>query len=217
MHGRNVADEHGHPSTGPYGRPADLVFGANARIRAHQKGLAGALHEVGTDRDVSALEGLGELGKRDAVSRHAAWVRLDHQLFFVAADRIDSGNSLDTAELGADDPILDRPQIGGLLHIGRQTLAIRGEERAVGLKTGLPGDHPRFLRQRSLVIDRPHQDFAEASRQRAHLGLNRFGKALARLIEAFGNLLPREEDIHAVLEDHRYLAEAIARDRARAF
>jgi len=110
-------------------------------FRSNQKGFAGALHEIGADRDVSALEGLGELGKRDAVGRHAAWVGLDHKLFFVAADRIDPGDALDTAELGADDPILDRSQIGGLLDIGRQTLAIGGEEVAIGLKPRLPRDH----------------------------------------------------------------------------
>src|SRR3546814_17619566 len=56
-----------------------------------------------------------------------------------------------------------------------------------------------------------------AGRDRPHRRLDAGGKLVTERIEALGHLLAVEIDVGGLVENHGNLAEAVARDRARAF
>ncbi len=133
-------------------------------------------------------------------------------LLDVAADGIHSGDAGHGFQLGPDDPILHRSQIRRAFDFGREALGIGCQIDAVGLPTGAAD---RSARLRRLVADRPHVDFAEAGRHRAHFGLRSPRQARAKLEKALTDLLAREVDIGAVAEHGRHLGKPVARERAR--
>jgi hypothetical protein len=65
-------------------------------------------------------------------------VRLDVVLLLEAADAVDAGDPRDRLDLWADDPVLDRAQVGGLLQFRPEALTFRRQVAAVRLPTGLP-------------------------------------------------------------------------------
>ena len=78
------------------------------------------------------------------------------------SDRVDAGDVADAFDLRADDPVLHGAQVGGALDIGRETLALRREVRAVAL----PARFAALCRGRAraagvLVLDGPHVDLAQ--------------------------------------------------------
>ena len=92
---------------------------------AHDVGLAVVFDVAGAGADVVALQGLDEIVEGDAVSRQAARIGLHLVLLHVAADRVDAGDAFDALELRADDPVLHSAQVGGLLDVAAQPLALR--------------------------------------------------------------------------------------------
>jgi hypothetical protein len=63
-----------------------------------------------------------------------------------------------------------------------------------------------------LVLDGVHVHLAEPRRDRPHDRLDAGREATARFAESLADLLSREVDVHAVLEDGGDLREAVARE-----
>jgi hypothetical protein len=75
---------------------------------------------------VVALERFDDVGERDPIAHERHRVGLDVVLLDVAADRVDSSHALDAAKLGANEPVLNRSQVGRALDVGAERLALEG-------------------------------------------------------------------------------------------
>ena len=75
---------------------------------------------------------------------------------------------------------------------------------------------PPYLRALRLlgVFNGEHVDFTESGCNRAHGKVHAGRELVFRFLNAFVDELSRPVNIRAILEDHRYLREAVARQRA---
>ena len=109
---------------------------------------------------------------------------------------------------GTDDPVLNRAQVGRPLQLGTEALALRGQVAPVRLPTGFAvASDLTFLRL--CVVDRPHKDFAKASRNWTHAGLGPRGQILLYLRQALSDLLSGEVNISLLTEDGGNLGESV--------
>src|SRR6185436_696274 len=111
-------------------------------------------------------------------------VGTDLVLLAVAADRVDAGDSRHADELRADDPLLDRAQVGLALDVRPQALALGREVAAVRLPPGLAVLHGRPATLRMVEPDRPHVDLPEPRRDRAERRLRARRQARAHAADA---------------------------------
>ena len=172
---------------------ADVVDRRGLARRAHQVLLAFALDVAGADIAVVALERAHDVDQFQPVRRQRRRVR-GHQVFLVeAADGVDVGDARHRAQLRLDDPVLDLAQVG------------RRVGRAI-----------RLLRPR-LALDGPLVDFTQARGDRPHRRHHAGRQVLARVLQALADELAREVDVGALVEHHRHLRQAVARQRAVGF
>lgn len=68
-----------------------------------------------------------------------------------------------------------------------------------------------------LALDRVLVDLAESGRDRTERRFDALGQTRFDLLQALGHALPREINIHTVLEDDRDHREAELRDRTHLF
>ena len=168
-------------------RQVTLIIGLTRH--ADQNLFAAALDITGPAVGIIGLECGDDIVEREIERGERGRVGCHMILAGIAADRVDLGDPRNRAHLRPDDPIGHRPEV------------FRRIRRAVG-----------FSRAR-FGLDREHEDFAEARRDRAHFGLHPGRKLAARGLEPLVDLLAREIDVGPVLEDDSDLAQAIARDR----
>ena len=131
------------------------------------------------------------------------------------ADGVDPCDIGNLTHLWANDPVLDRTQVGQPLFRRRQPLSLRSKIAAVSLPARLPGPRARSPAPVEMrEVDRPHQHFAKAGRHRSDLWIHPGRQCARRLRQALTYLLAGEIEIGIVGEDHRDLRKPVARDRA---
>ena len=161
-----------------------VVDAGGQALRSHHELLGVPLDELGADVQVVRPHPLDHLGQRDVVAQQAVGPDVDVELLLVAADAQDLGHAGHGLQVELDDPVLQRPQL---------------------LEAALAGG----------VVQVVEEDQAHARGDGAHRRLaEALGDALARLHDALADQLPRQVDVHPVLEidvDHR---QAEVRDRA---
>ncbi len=140
-------------------------------------------------------------------------MRHDEILAIIATEGVDAGNAGRAAELRGDDPFLDRVQVGGLVRFADEVFAFRRDVAAVTLQPRFAVAVPNLVQLAQ--FDRPHEDIAEAGRDRPHLRHYPLREALFGRTEPFGDLLAREVDIGAVREHGGDLGKAVPVERAR--
>ena len=107
------------------------------------------------------------------------------ELLAEATDGIDFDDTRGLAQLGAHDPVLNRPQ-----------------------------PH-RIVCRFAATADGIHEDLAQSGRDRAHCRLDAFRQTFPDLGEPLIDQLPGQINIGAIMKDHSHLRQAVARQRAR--
>ena len=171
----------------------EVVFRCHLARRAYQQLLALPFDIAGAHVAVVAFERRHHVLQADAVGGQFFRVGRHLVLLGVAADGIDFRHARDIAQLRLDDPVLDFAQVR------------RRVRRAIGLFRAL------------LRFHRPQVDFAEARGNGAHLRRDAGWQTFLGFLQAFVDHLAGKIDVRAILEDHRHLRQAIARQRARLF
>ena len=201
-HGGDVRDLYDRATPTTDRRVGQFRQAFDAGVGANDVGLAAALDIAGAGDAVRVLQGFDQLRQADAARGQLGRVWPDGVLLDVAAQHVDPGHALKRLELGRDDPVLDRAQIGGLLDIGPQGLALG---RDIG-NAGAGG--------RAFELDGPDIDFAQACDRRPHAGLEPVRQVRTCGLQALVDQAAREIEVGVVAEDGRDLREAVARERA---
>ena len=207
-----VADPDRHAAAGRDDDGADFLDVLQTPAGAHHDAFAVAFDIACAAADIVGLDRLGHVGEGQAERDQLRGVGIDLVLLEIAADRIHAGDAGHHLDLRLDDPVLHRAQIGVLLDLALQQLAVGGQETAVALQAR----HAVALDRGAGEVDGPHVDFAETGRDRADPRLDALRQAGADLGQPLADLLAREIDVGRLGEDSRDLREAIARQRARA-
>ena len=132
------------------------------------------------DISVVLLYGLDHFIKSQIVFDHTIRVDAYLELLLVAAPTVHFRRTADRSQLRPDDPVMCRAQFRQLLHL------------------------PLFWQPGDVNVFQPHdvmEDFAQARRNRSHLGPVDAGGQFDGS-EPLVDQLPREVDINTVLEDH---------------
>src|SRR5262249_27741444 len=137
---------------------------------ANDVSFAVLLQVAGAATCVVVPQRRGDVGEGQVESNQLRRVRLDVILLLKATDRVDPGNARYRLELRANDPVLPGPQVGGALQLGLEPLSFGREIGSVALPAGTAVGDGR-ARVAVLVVDRPHVDFAQTSRDGPHAGL----------------------------------------------
>ena len=168
----------------------DVIDSAHLARCTDQQLLATALDVAGANVAVVAFQGSQQIIQGQLVGSQALGIGRNLVLLGVAANGVDFGNPGHVAQLRLDDPVLDHPQVG------------RGVGRTV------------FLQRARLGLDGPQENLAEPGRYRAHDRLDALRQLRLGHLQTLVDQLPGEEDVGAVLENHRDLRQARARQRA---
>ena len=169
----------------------DVVDRRHLARRADQQLFAAALDIAGADVGVVALQRRDQIVEGQVVSGQALGVWRNLIFLGEAADGIDLGHAWHVAQLRFDDPVLDHPQVGG------------GVRRTV------------LFAHTVLGFDGPQENFPKASGNRPHGGFDAVRQLLTGHLQAFVDQLAGEEQVGAVLENHRDLGQTGTRQRSR--
>ncbi|MNJ34997.1 hypothetical protein D3C77_297250 [compost metagenome] len=167
---------------------------------------------AGARLGVGSIQRLDQVAHAQPVGGHARRVRAHRILLHIAANGVDAGKAGGCSHLRRDDPVLHGAQVGGALLGGGQEIALGRQIPTPSLPAGLP-PLGRVGGGEGLVVDRPHQDFAKARRDRRQRRLDALRHGFPRLGQSLGHLLTCEIDVRLVSEDDRDLAEAVAAQR----
>ena len=185
LHLGHVLDADGYAVAGGDDDVGNLLQIAGTAHPVHQQHLA-VLGDVPSAHVAVVFgQGLSHLLEGEGVLDELLRVEPHLELLFVPAPGVHFGHARHLLQLGLDDPVLDRAQVGELFNL---------------LLPGQPGDvHP--LKPQHVV-----EHFAQAGGDGAHL---RPGDSLGQLdrAQAFGQQLPGEVDIYVVFEDHHHLRQ----------
>ncbi|MNQ43726.1 hypothetical protein D3C85_574660 [compost metagenome] len=215
FHRGDVSDPHDQTAAIDNRRLSQILDRRGQGAGAHRQRLAAPLHIARTRLRIGSIQRLDQVVETEAIGRQPRRVRANGIFLHIAADGVDPRQPLGGSHLRRNDPVLNRSEIGGPRLRRGQQVAFRRQIGSVGLPSRLP-----WLGQigggERLVIDRPHQDFAEPRGDRGQVRLAALRQAFARLSHPFRHLLAGEIDVGLVGEDDRDLAEAVAAQRPRA-
>ncbi len=156
-------------------------------VGANRQGFTRPLHITGTGLCIGAVQCLAQIAKAQTIASQTGRIGPHGVFFDIAAVHIDARKTACISHARRDDPVLNRPQIGGAGLGGIQSLAFGRQIAAVRLPscaTRLCG-----LGVKRFEIDRPHQDFAQTGRDWRQAGFDVFGQVFARLCHPLGHLL----------------------------
>ncbi|MNJ21356.1 hypothetical protein D3C77_157060 [compost metagenome] len=171
----------------------DVIDAGQLPRCANQQLLAATLDVAGTDVGVVALKCGEQVAQGQLIGRQPFGVWRNLILLGETTDGVDLRHPTHIAQLRLDDPVLD------LAQVGRRVGAAIGLARIVG------------------SFDGPQEDLAKAGRDRAHGRFNAFRQLFTRLLQALVDQLPGEEQVGALLEDHRHLRQPRTRQRTGLF
>jgi hypothetical protein len=117
--------------TGGYDDLANLLHVLDASTRSNNVAFPESIHISAPAAGVIAFDGFGELAKRNVKRIQPRRVRLHVILLDVAADCIDARDTADVPQLGTDDPILHRAQVGNALEVVAEPLTFGRQIAAV--------------------------------------------------------------------------------------
>eukprot|EP01022_Parablepharisma_sp_SALTPOND_P027440 TRINITY_DN665_c0_g9_i1.p1 TRINITY_DN665_c0_g9~~TRINITY_DN665_c0_g9_i1.p1 ORF type:complete len:1867 (+),score=739.92 TRINITY_DN665_c0_g9_i1:18974-24574(+) len=189
----HVADADGHATHIGQHDIADVFHGADLARGADQVLLAASLDVAGADIAVIFFQRLDDAVHGHAVGGQPLGGRRHQEFARVATDGVDLGHARHQAQLRLDDPVLDLAQVAGVIGC------------AIGFAGVLAGFHG------------PQVDLAQAGGDRSHGRIDATRQLAPGLLQAFVDQLAGEVDVGAILEDHRHLRQAVARQRADLF
>jgi hypothetical protein len=175
-----------------------LAEGLHPGVGADDIGLAAARDIARALNPVGVFQRIDQLRQTDAEGRQLGRIRLHHILLHIAAQNVDPSDALEGLQLRRDDPVLDRSQIGRLLDV-------RGQTVALGRYIDRGGS-----RRRARQLDGPDIDLAQAGDRRSHAGLQPVGQVGAGGLKPLVDQTSRQIEVGGVGEDSGDLREAVA-------
>ena len=162
-----------------------------------------------------ALQCCREVLECKAHRRHALHIGNNEVFLGIAAKGVDPGQPLRALELGGDDPVLDGTQVGCLVGVVDEMIALGRDLAAVALQPRLSVAVANLIQL--TVFDGPHEDIAEPGRDRSHFGVHTLGKVFLCGPQPLRHLLTGKVDIRLLGKDGRDLSEAVAAERTGIF
>ena len=213
--GRDLVEQDRHALARGDNGAGEFVGVAHTPVRANGKPFTVAVDDTRAGAGVIALQRRCKILQREAHRRHTLDVGNDEIFLGVAAKGVDASQTRRALELRRDDPVLHGPQVGRLVGIADEVIALRRDVAAIALQAGFAVAVTSLIQL--AVFDRPHEDIAEPGRDRPHLRVHALRQVFLGGPQALRDLCPCEVDIGLLGENSRDLSEAVAAERPCIF